>query len=124
MEDEPVHTDEHPFCDNPACWCHEDETLIAEVAAQVEGGLLTPEEAVCEQEMRRERQAHLRLALSCLTKRERAALLLAYGLDEQEEARSLAQVGRLLGLSRERVRQLIAAALAKLRRSPLCPLVD
>jgi hypothetical protein len=45
MEDALVHTDEYPFCDDPSCWCHEDETLIAEIAAQVEGGLLTPEEA-------------------------------------------------------------------------------
>lgn len=45
MEDDPVHTDEYPFCDDPTCSCHEDQTLIAEVAAQVEGGLLTPEEA-------------------------------------------------------------------------------
>jgi hypothetical protein len=45
MEDELVHTDEHLFCDDPTCFCHEDETLIAQIAAQVEDGLLTPEEA-------------------------------------------------------------------------------
>lgn len=45
MEDDPVHTSDQPFCDDPTCSCHEDQTLIAEVAAQVEGGLLTPEEA-------------------------------------------------------------------------------
>lgn len=25
MEDEPLHTDEHPFCDDPTCPCHDEE---------------------------------------------------------------------------------------------------
>jgi hypothetical protein len=46
MEDEIIHTDDHPFCSiDPTCPCHEDQELISEVAAAVEQGLLTPEEA-------------------------------------------------------------------------------
>ncbi|MBO0783970.1 MAG: hypothetical protein J2P37_34620 [Ktedonobacteraceae bacterium] len=45
MEDDLVHTSEHPFCPDGTCGCHEDETLIAEVAAQVAAGALSPEEA-------------------------------------------------------------------------------
>jgi RNA polymerase primary sigma factor len=44
-------------------------------------------------------------------------LRLRYGLDQQG-GRSLAEVGRLLGVSRERARQLESQALAKLRRDP------
>jgi hypothetical protein len=47
MEDDLIHTADHPFCsiDPPTCPCHEDHELIAEVAMQVEQGLLTSDEA-------------------------------------------------------------------------------
>ncbi len=46
VEDEILHTTEKPFCFvDPSCPCHEDHTLIAEVAAFVAHGLMTPEEA-------------------------------------------------------------------------------
>ena len=45
MEDPLIHTDAHPFCSDPACPCHEDQELVAEVALAVEQGLLTPAEA-------------------------------------------------------------------------------
>ncbi len=45
MEDDLVHTSEYPFCSDGTCGCHEDETLIGEIAAQVEAGILTPEQA-------------------------------------------------------------------------------
>lgn len=44
-EDELLHTLESPFCWDASCPCHEDPELIAEVATQVEDGLLTPAEA-------------------------------------------------------------------------------
>ncbi len=43
--DDIVHTADCPFCGDPTCSCHEDPDLIAEVAAQVEAGLLSPQEA-------------------------------------------------------------------------------
>jgi RNA polymerase primary sigma factor len=49
-----------------------------------------------------------------LTAREQLILRLRYGLGGEEE-HALAQIGQTLGLSRERVRQLEARALEKLR---------
>ena len=59
----------------------------------------------------------LRAALSCLSERERQALLLRFGLDEQAGGyrRTLSQVGMQLGITRERVRQLEERALERLR---------
>jgi RNA polymerase primary sigma factor len=54
-------------------------------------------------------------ALAALSERERRALELRYGLDGHS-ARSLAEVGEALGVSRERARQLEANALRKLRQ--------
>ena len=45
MEDDLLHTPDHPFCYDSTCDCHEDETLIGEIATQVEAGLLTPDAA-------------------------------------------------------------------------------
>jgi hypothetical protein len=46
MEDDPIHSDEHPFCStDPGCPCHEDPARIAAVAEAVARGELTPEEA-------------------------------------------------------------------------------
>src|SRR5207248_2988982 len=59
--------------------------------------------------------------LSCLTERERAVVILRYRLDGQGERRTLQEVGRLLLITRERVRQLEAKALDKLRGAG-CPL--
>ena len=47
---------------------------------------------------------------------ERRVVALRYGMEDGQE-RSLAEVGRVLGVSRERARQLEAGALAKLRRT-------
>ena len=53
-----------------------------------------------------------------LTEREMRVLCLRYGLCNQEE-HTLEQVGVLEHVTRERIRQIETAALAKLRRSPL-----
>lgn len=45
MEDDSFHTDTSPFCYDPTCFCHEDETLIAQVSEAVSEGLLTLQEA-------------------------------------------------------------------------------
>jgi hypothetical protein len=46
MEEDPLHTDDNPFCFlDPACFCRENPLLIAQVAQFVDDGLLTPEEA-------------------------------------------------------------------------------
>lgn len=57
-------------------------------------------------------------ALEGLPPREREVLGLRFGL-EDKHARTLRQVGEILGLSRERVRQIETRALRRLRRSHL-----
>ncbi len=52
-----------------------------------------------------------------LTERERKILYLYYGLDDGEE-RTLEQIGSLLGVTRERIRQIRNRAFEKLRESP------
>jgi RNA polymerase primary sigma factor len=56
-------------------------------------------------------------ALQALDPRERKVLQLRFGLDRGEE-RTLTEVAESLGVSRERIRQIEQAALAKLRRMP------
>jgi RNA polymerase primary sigma factor len=56
----------------------------------------------------------LHRALSQLTARERSVIILRYGIGDGR-SRTLLEVGKELGISRERVRQLEMVALAKLR---------
>ena len=56
----------------------------------------------------------LHVALELLDERERRVLELRFGLGDAEEAQSLEQIGRTLGLTRERVRQIETNALARL----------
>lgn len=53
-------------------------------------------------------------ALSCLSEREQQILRMRFGIGEHE-THTLAEIGREFGLSRERIRQLQALALKKLR---------
>ncbi len=46
MEDEIIHTDEHPFCSDLTCPCHDDLGLLEELNNEVEDGLLTSWEAM------------------------------------------------------------------------------
>ncbi len=64
----------------------------------------------------REMASRIEEALAPLSEREQEVLRLRFGLAVDREY-TLAEVGRRLGLSRERVRQLETRALAKLRRS-------
>ncbi len=73
--------------------------------------LSTPDD----QSERDHRRHALEAALALLNPREREVVSLRYGVADGQE-RSLAEVGRALGVSRERARQVEAAALAKLRR--------
>ena len=61
-------------------------------------------------------QEALKDALDELPERERKVLELRYGL-EDDRPRTLREIGEIMGLSRERVRQLEARALGELRRS-------
>jgi RNA polymerase primary sigma factor len=59
-----------------------------------------------------------RLFEEYLTPRERRILSLYYGLEEGSEALTLEGIGALLGVTRERVRQIRERAFEKLRNSP------
>jgi RNA polymerase sigma factor (sigma-70 family) len=54
--------------------------------------------------------------LTQLSPRERAILIEHYGLDAGREPQTLDQISQVLGVSKERVRQIEAQALKKLRR--------
>jgi RNA polymerase primary sigma factor len=80
-----------------------------------------PDEGVPLAIAQEELSAQVWAMLSGLTQRERAVVTLRYRLDGQGERRTLQEVGRLLLITRERVRQLEAKALDKLRGAG-CPL--
>jgi len=58
----------------------------------------------------------LRAAVSKLPDREQRVIKLRYGLDGDENPKSLEVIGRELGLTRERVRQIEMQALERLAR--------
>ena len=60
-------------------------------------------------------KGHIDRILASLGEREQAVVRLRYGLDDGE-TRTLEEVGRQFGVTRERVRQIEAKTLAKLRR--------
>jgi RNA polymerase primary sigma factor len=74
-----------------------------------------PDEVVPLRITQEELGAQVWAMLSSLTERERAVVILRYRLDGPGERRTLQEVGRLLLITRERVRQLEAKALDKLR---------
>ena len=76
-------------------------------------GLRQPEEAETDQLVSLRGTVHRMLAT--LDTRERSIIQQRYGLDDGGEPQTLEQIGRRFGVSKERVRQLEARALTKLR---------
>ena len=73
---------------------------------------VTPEETLMRESLRRD----LQQLLADLTSRERDVIEMRFGLGSDGQPYSLAEIGRALDLSRERVRQIEAKALQKLRQ--------
>ncbi len=94
---------------------HDERTTLADSIPDTTSAL--PEEMALEQVHSSERSEEITAALSELTEREQTAIILRFGLDGSS-GHTLKQVGERMGISRERVRQLEASALAKLRLSP------
>jgi RNA polymerase sigma factor (sigma-70 family) len=86
----------------------EGETLVGHLVRDVKSG--SPEEDA----IRGELATEVEHAMGPLDQREREVLRLRYGLGLDREL-TLAEIGRRLSLSRERVRQIEASALAKMR---------
>src|SRR5688572_29798036 len=64
------------------------------------------------------REFIVRVFQKYLTPRERKILYLCYGLEEGSEAMTLERIGELMGVTRERIRQIRERAFEKLRGSP------
>lgn len=83
---------------------------------------VTPEQQDEERESLIEHARYLvRKGLALLTARERDVVMRHYGLRKNEAAMTLEQIGGLLGVTKERVRQIERKALAKLRMELPCP---
>jgi RNA polymerase primary sigma factor len=91
----------------------DEEQELGDVLADTESA--SPEDVATSQTLKDEVQ---RVLESVLTPRERLVLQLRFGLGNGQ-AHPLEQVGRELGITRERVRQIEAGALAKLRQPPV-----
>jgi RNA polymerase primary sigma factor len=81
--------------------------IVADERAQ------TPYESLSEKDLRDELRGCL---LAVLTERERTIISRRFGLDDCEPA-TLEELGRVFGISRERVRQIEEVALVRLRRA-------
>jgi RNA polymerase nonessential primary-like sigma factor len=82
----------------------------------VDAVLEDPRARVEEEVMARARAAAARVLLGALTPHQQQVVRLRFGLDDGEE-RNRAEVGRMLRVSRERVRQIEVEALARLKRA-------
>jgi RNA polymerase primary sigma factor len=91
----------------------DEEQELGDVLADTESA--SPEDLATTQTLKDEVQ---RVLESVLTPREQLVLQLRFGLGNGQ-AHPLEQVGRELGITRERVRQIEAGALAKLRQPPV-----
>jgi RNA polymerase sigma factor (sigma-70 family) len=88
----------------------EEETRRSDLVADV--GLPTPEDLAVRSRM----AADLEAAMAPLSEREREVLRLRFGLGIDREM-TLVEIGRRLSLTRERVRQIEAKALARMRQA-------
>ena len=95
----------------------DDESTVADLVADRQG---RPPSEVAEERLLSD---HVEEALQSLTTRERLVLKMRFGIMDRRP-HTLGEIANILGLSRERVRQIEAEALAKLRKTDLQAEVD
>jgi RNA polymerase primary sigma factor len=95
----------------------DDEQELGDILPDTDSA--SPEDVATTQTLKDEVQ---RVLAAHLTPREQLVLQLRFGLNNQQP-HPLEQVGRELGITRERVRQIEAGALAKLRQPPVLELL-
>jgi RNA polymerase primary sigma factor len=84
----------------------------------VVGDFLAGEELLPDEQVELSLRSHaLQQALAALSERERQVLVLRYGLDD-DEPKTLEEIGRRFGLTRERIRQIQVEALRRLASLP------
>jgi RNA polymerase primary sigma factor len=93
-----------------------DEEHDFHLADKLEQEVIPSADAVLMKSMMKD---HIGMALEELDPKEERVIKLRFGL-EGEEPRTLKEIGEMLGLSRERIRQIEAQALQKLNRSQKC----
>jgi RNA polymerase primary sigma factor len=92
-----------------------DKPLTSQEDSATHGELIPSQETTVEEEVHVGlTHAALHRALTELPERQAKILRLRYGLDGEEEPKSLEEIGRRLGITRERVRQLEMDALKRL----------
>jgi RNA polymerase primary sigma factor len=92
-----------------------DKPLTSQEDSATHGELIPSQQAPVEEEVHVGlTHAALHRALAELPERQAQILKLRYGLDGEEEPKSLEEIGRRLGITRERVRQLEMDALKRL----------
>jgi RNA polymerase sigma factor (sigma-70 family) len=88
-----------------------EDALLGETIADAGG--VSPEATVLEEDTLK----HVRRALESLPERERRVIELRYGITNSRE-HTLGEIGKRLGVTRERARQIEAQAMARLRARP------
>ncbi|XP_027349581.1 RNA polymerase sigma factor sigF, chloroplastic-like isoform X2 [Abrus precatorius] len=97
-----------PISMHQTVWADQDKTY-QEITA--DPSIEIPEVSVAKQLMRR----HVRSLLNILSPKEKRIIMLRFGIEDGYE-KTLSDIGRVFGLSMERVRQLESRALSKLRQ--------
>jgi RNA polymerase primary sigma factor len=82
--------------------------------------IVAQDDLLCQEEDEREVPEQVQAMLACLTEREQQVIILHFGLSGGVQHHGYAEIGRELGISRERVRQLYERAIEKLRQAAVC----